>query len=172
MPKNKIGVIVIHGVGSEGNVRPASSDELTFSAAMSRRVRRKLGEASLQVAWREVCWSDILSSRKQAYLADIMEKTSSNAARGFVMGAMSDVAAYRKTSDGAATIYQQIHARVEAAVRDIEADVGPNGQLLILAHSLGGRSYRITSLICSNLRSAPAKPVFTHRCRTCVQLAA
>ncbi len=137
MPADKIGVIVIHGVGHQHDARPATSSELTFSKDMARRVRRKLGERATNMAWREVYWSDILHGRQKAYFEDIRDKTSADAPRAFVMSALSDAAAYRKTADGSAAIYEQIHARVEMAVRDMETDIGPNGQILILAHSLG-----------------------------------
>lgn len=132
-----IGVIVIHGVGQQGATRPTHSSELTFSRDMARRVRRKLGERATRLAWREVVWSDILQSRQQSFFEDIRDKTSTDAPRAFVMSALSDAAAYRKTADGSAAIYEQIHARVEMAMRDLEGDLGPDGPVLILAHSLG-----------------------------------
>lgn len=138
MPHQKIGVIVIHGVGSQGGARPKATDDLTFSEDMARRVRRKLANDADRIAWREVFWSDILQPRQQAYLNEIRDKTNADTPRGFVMSAMSEAAAYRKTTDGSAPLYEQIHSRLELAIRDIEADIGPDGQLLILAHSLGG----------------------------------
>ncbi len=138
MAEQKIGVIVIHGVGRLGDRRPAQTSDLTFSADMARRVQRKLGDDAGRVAWREVFWSDILQGRQQGFLDDIRDKTNAEAPRGFVMAALSDAAAYRKTADGSSAFYEQIHSRLELTVRDIEADIGPGGQLLILAHSLGG----------------------------------
>ncbi|PUB19159.1 hypothetical protein [Yoonia sediminilitoris] len=138
MPNPKTGVIVIHGVGSSAHSRPANVDELSFSKDMARRVKRKLGDQADQVVWREVFWADILSVRQLAYLAEISDKTSSDVVRAFVLSAMSDGAAYRKTADRSLAIYEQIHSRVETAVREIEKEIGPDGQLLILAHSLGG----------------------------------
>lgn len=138
MASEPVGVIVIHGVGNKGAVFPVDTNELTFSKDMARQVRRKLGERGTAVAWREVSWSDILHHRRSAYLDDIRDKTSSDAARDFMMAALSDAAAYRKTADGPSSIYEQVHSRVEITIRDLEEDIGPNGQILILAHSLGG----------------------------------
>lgn len=137
MVAGKIGVIVIHGVGSQAHARPEHSSDLSFSADMARRVRRKLGERATNVAWREVFWSDILQGRQRAFFEDIRDKTSADAPRAFVMSALSDAAAYRKTSDGSAPIYEHIHSRVEKTLRDLEGDIGPEGPVLILAHSLG-----------------------------------
>ncbi|WP_342075946.1 hypothetical protein [Yoonia sp. SS1-5] len=138
MSREMIGVLVIHGVGGQGAMPPQATDKLTFSRNMSRRVRQKIGADATRISWREVFWSDILQCRQQAYMDSIREKTSADAARAFMMAALSDAAAYRKTADGSAAIYEQIHARVEMAVRDLERDIGPDGQILILAHSLGG----------------------------------
>lgn len=137
MSTEKIGVIVIHGVGGQGYEKPASSADLTFSQAMARRVRRNLGDAAARVAWREVFWSDILQQRQRAFFDSIRDKTSADAPRAFVMSALSDAAAYRRTGDGSAPIYEQLHSRVEKAVRDLQGDIGPEGAVLILAHSLG-----------------------------------
>lgn len=137
MAKQKLGVIVIHGVGNQSGNRPATSGDRSFSEAMARRVLRKLGDNADDVAWREVHWADILQSRQRAYLEMIKNKTGADAARAFILSAMSDSAAYRKTADGSAAIYEQIHSRVEMAVRDIEIEIGSDGPILILAHSLG-----------------------------------
>lgn len=137
MAAERIGVIVIHGVGHKHSARPVNTAELTFSTDMARRVRRKLGARATQMAWREVVWSDILQHRQQTFFDDIRDKTSEDAPRAFVMSALSEAAAYRKTADGSAAIYEQIHARVEMAMRDLQADIGPDGPVLILAHSLG-----------------------------------
>lgn len=134
----KIGVIVIHGVDIQTGVSAGDVSQLTFSNSMWRRVAGKLGPAAANVVWREVIWSDIIRGRQQAYFNTIRDKTSADAAREFVLSALSDAAAYRKTADGAASVYEQIHARIEVAMRSLEDQIGPDGQVLILAHSLGG----------------------------------
>ncbi|WP_439155211.1 hypothetical protein [Yoonia sp.] len=137
MVADKIGVIVIHGVGGQGHDRSDGSADLTFSRAMARRVRRNLGNLAPRVAWREVFWSDILQTRQRAFFEGIRDKTSADAPRAFVMSALSDAAAYRRTADGSPPIYEQLHSRVEKTMRDLEGDIGPQGAVLILAHSLG-----------------------------------
>lgn len=137
MAADKIGVIVIHGVGNLSYTRPADSATLTFSEHLARRVRRKLGERAIDVAWREVFWSDILQGRQRAFFEDIRDKTSADAPRAFLMSALSSAAAYRRTSDRSAPIYEYIHSRIEMTIRDMEHDIGPDGAVLILAHSLG-----------------------------------
>ena len=138
MDPQRIGVLVIHGVGHTRAERPSDTSELTFSKEMARRVRRKLGEKARGMAWREVTWSDILQKRQQKFYEAIRDKTGYDNPRAFVMSAMSDSAAYRKTADGSSAIYEQIHSRFETTLRDLETDVGPDAPILILAHSLGG----------------------------------
>jgi len=133
----KIGVVVIHGVSARTSGNEDTTGGLTFSAHMARRVLRKLGNSADRVAWKEIVWSDILQDRQAAYFETIKDKTRADDPRAFVMAALSDAAAYRKTTDGSAAIYEQVHARVELAMRSLEDEIGPSGHVLILAHSLG-----------------------------------
>ena len=137
MAAQKLGIIVIHGVGCGDSDVPDVPGQPTFSAGMARRVLRKLGGRADQVVWKEVCWSDILQPRQRAYLDMIRSKTGDDKTRNFMLSALSDAAAYRKTSDGSAAIYERIHSRVELAFRGLEAEIGADGPVLVLAHSLG-----------------------------------
>lgn len=138
MATQKLGVIVIHGVGSQAGERPEDPNVATYSKAMLARVRQKLGHRADDIVWREVCWADIMQRRQSDYLDLIRDKTRVDAARAFVLSALSDAAAYRKTSDGSAVTYEHVHSRIELTVRDLEKEIGPKGPVLILAHSLGG----------------------------------
>lgn len=138
MPDKKIGVVVVHGIGSQGDKRPDTSGEITFSKEMHKRVMKGLGPQTADVAWREVFWSDVLQGRQDAYLKKIKRKTGWDTVRKFVMSNLSDAASYQLTPDGLDRTYQDIHQRVEDTIRDMEADIGPDGQIVILAHSLGG----------------------------------
>jgi hypothetical protein len=46
-----------------------------------------------------VFWEDILHGRQAAYFKTIRDKTNADAPRAFIMSALSDAAAYRKTAD-------------------------------------------------------------------------
>ena len=110
-----------------------------LSGGMAQRVARKLGKRAQDIIWREVTWADILQKRQREYLDLIRDKTGSDPARAFVLSALSDAASYRKVSDGSAAIYEQIHSRVELTMRALAAEIGPDGPVLILAHSLGAQ---------------------------------
>lgn len=138
MADYKVGVIVVHGIGSQGNKQPGSTSDITFSKEMHKRVMKGLGGQGADVAWREVFWSDVLQGRQAAYLKKIKRKTGWDNVREFVMCNLSDAASYRQTPDGSDKTYEEIHKRIENCVRDMEGDVGPDGQIVVLAHSLGG----------------------------------
>ncbi|SFR37255.1 hypothetical protein SAMN04488005_1089 [Yoonia tamlensis] len=137
MAGQKLGVVVIHGVWSQAGSKPADPVQPTYSRGMAQRVMRKLGKRAEDIIWKEVSWADILQPRQREYLELIRDKTGSEPARAFVLSALSDVASYRKVSDGSTAIYEQIHSRVEQTMRALAAQIGPNGPVLILAHSLG-----------------------------------
>lgn len=138
MPDKKVGVVVIHGIGSQGTARPTDSNKITFSEDMHKRVMKSLGAKGGDVAWREVFWSDILQGRQEEYLKKIKRKTGWDNARKIVMCNLSDAASYRTNADGTDKTYERIHQRVEDTIRDMEDDIGPDGQIVVLAHSLGG----------------------------------
>ena len=67
-----IGVLVIHGIGSQGKKQPSDTADLKFSRKLFKRVRKELGAArTTRVAWREVFWADILQTRQSNYLKAI-----------------------------------------------------------------------------------------------------
>ena len=135
-----IGVLVIHGIGSQGKERPSDTAELKYSDKLYKRVRKDLGgpQAS-RVAWREVFWSDILQARQSNYLKAIKRRTRYDFVRRFVLCNLSDAAAYRITpTDDADDTYQRIHERVDETLSDLDNDVKDGAPLIILAHSMGG----------------------------------
>jgi hypothetical protein len=138
MADKKVGVVVVHGIGSQGAHRPDASDKVTFSKDMHKRVMRGLGAQKGDVAWREVFWADVLQERQMGYLKKIKRKTGWDNARQLVMCNLSDAASYRQTPDGSDKTYEEIHKRVADTIRDMEGDIGPDGQIVVLAHSLGG----------------------------------
>lgn len=137
MPKD-VGVIVIHGMGSQGRTKPDDSAVPTYSKTMHKRVARELGVKMDRVAWREVFFAHILQDRQEAFLRAIKRRTDFDKLRGFVMCNLSDAASYRKTNDPNDTTYEMIHAQIDAVMAELRADLGPNAPVVILAHSLGG----------------------------------
>jgi len=137
-----VAVLAVHGIGSQGAKAPTDSATLSFSKAHARLVRNHVGAPKFDpnVAWREGFWADILQSRQETYLRRIKRRTRGDEFRGFVLRNLSDAASYRWTpqNQSADTTYWRIHARIDAALKNLEAEVAPDARLIILAHSLGG----------------------------------
>lgn len=132
-----IGVLAIHGMGSQGRTAPPGTDQLSFSRDMHKRVASFIGGAMDRVAWREVFWADVLQPRQEAYLKSIKRRTDYDQLRAFVMCNLSDAASYRPTTDQNDRTYVRIHDRVDRTLSDLMGDVGPDAPILIVAHSLG-----------------------------------
>lgn len=94
------------------------------------------GAKNGDVAWKEVFWSDVLQSRQEDCLKKIKRKTGWDNTRHFVMCNLSDAASYCFTPDGTDQTNEEIRSRFEGNILDMEKDIGPKGQIVILAHSL------------------------------------
>jgi len=139
--KKKLAVAVIHGIGSQGEKKPPSTDTLVFSKDLRDRIAKEIGAGKFDdnVAWREIFWSDVLQSREQDYLSSIKRRTRGDKIRAFVLCNLADASAYRKTPhDSNDNTYRIIHSRVANTIKDLERDVETGAPLIVLAHSLGG----------------------------------
>jgi len=139
MPQ-KIAIAVIHGMGSQGDEPPRDKTKPTFSKGLYRKLRKSIGAAKFdqRYVWREVFWSDILQEPQGRFLRENKGRISSGWLRDFVLHRLADAAGYRKTGDDKDTTYERIHQRVEATLQDLQDEVGENGRLVVIAHSLGG----------------------------------
>ena len=50
MAQKKIGVVVIHGIGSQGVKKPDKPDTITFSKEMHKRVMKGLGGQKMEMS--------------------------------------------------------------------------------------------------------------------------
>ncbi|MDE0348067.1 MAG: hypothetical protein OXI66_20155 [Boseongicola sp.] len=138
MARKSVGVLVIHGMGSQGRRKPKDSARPTFSKEMHRRVKRELGKKMDRVVWREVFFAHVLQDRQEAYLKSIKRRTDFDKLRRFVMCNLSDAASYRKTGRRNGGTYSAIHREIDEVVKDLAKDLGPDAPIVIIAHSLGG----------------------------------
>ncbi len=139
MGDKKLAIGVIHGMGSQGAMRPPSSDIVTFSKDLARLVEKDVGKAtfSRDVAWREIFWSDILQRRQLDYLKRIKRRTDFDYVRKFVLCNLSDASAYRPTVGNDVDTYGAIHGRVRDTIAELENDCEDGAPLILIAHSLG-----------------------------------
>ena len=126
-----LGILVIHGMGTA---------DPQYGNGMIAEIERRTGAAD-QLAWGVVHWSEVLSGRQAAYLAraNVNSELDFPSLRRFVVSALGDAAAYRRTDDDPRSTYGEIHSRIQACMKELreqlERDDSP---LVILAHSLGG----------------------------------
>ncbi len=143
----KVAVAVIHGIGSQAMSRPPSSDRLTFSGDLHKRIRKTLGRKHFdkQIVWREIFWSDVLSPRQIRYLEAISVKVNYHSLREFILCNIADAASYKKAADSegsegsAGNAYRLIHQRVRSTLAELRADTDDDTPLVVLAHSFGGQ---------------------------------
>jgi len=127
-----IAVVVIHGMGNQ---------ERNFSHPLRDEINDRLGpDLSKQVTWSEIYWADVLAPRQRNYLrrANSTNDLDLLSLRRFVVEAFGDASAYRKTDDRRDTAYEQIHAKVDAIIEELEDADQPRKPLFVMAHSLGG----------------------------------
>ncbi len=129
-----LGVLVIHGMGSQHN---------GFANPLIDEVTELLGSsAGARVAWAPVYWQDILESRQLAYMREAKRNHDVDALRlrSFVVSALGDAAAYQKVAGSKNQTYERIHTKVEESLSEL-ADVqlgGAKCPIVVVAHSLGG----------------------------------
>jgi hypothetical protein len=140
----KLGVLVIHGMGSQ---------EADFVAPMAEELRRRvraLGgdpeEICLHAAW----WAPVLRGRETELLRRMERENGLDwmTLRGFVVHALADAIAYQDTASRVATgqinVYRQVHQEIRNAMGTLRqrmrhgaGDNAPEAPLVVIAHSLG-----------------------------------
>ncbi len=127
-----LNILVIHGMGSQ---------EKYYSHPMREEIKDRLGhDLEGRVTWGEVYWADVLKARQTEYLNEAKQNNDLDfiSMRRFMVNSVSDASAYRKTADKRDTVYDDIHAKVDRAMADLDDPSDPKRPLVVLAHSLGG----------------------------------
>ncbi|MEM9421276.1 MAG: hypothetical protein AAF986_02015 [Pseudomonadota bacterium] len=139
----KIAVAAIHGIARRAPKRPSSSLERTFSDALYKKVRARLGRRTMEqkIAWREVFWSDVLSARQERYLQEISGLTNYDRIRQFLVSGIADAAAFQPHQNKAQSAYNLIIGRVRETFAALDEDTDDNVPLIVLAHSFGSHIY-------------------------------
>jgi hypothetical protein len=133
----QIALAVIHGVGSQANKRPPTSDSRTFSDRLYRQLRKQLGKRYLSdnVVWREIFWADILEERQNAYLRAISRDIRITPARRLLVENFADALAFSRQGPA----YDELTRRIGRVFSELRADCGDDTPLVLLGHSFGGR---------------------------------
>ncbi len=136
--KRRVGVLVIHGMGSQ---MPG------FSAELIREVSRRLGKRQGRFEWQEIHWADVLRDRETRLWDCMRSATDSHGealdldwvgARKFVVHNFGDAAAYHRDFRSRKTAYRLVNQIVDGAVRLLDTRLGDRkSPIVVVAHSLG-----------------------------------
>lgn len=162
MPGAKLGVLVVHGIGSQ----PAD-----YAAELQRKVMREIqarGHAAGELVWKAIHWAPLLQEREDDLLARMGRGGSLgwNALRRFVVHGLADALAYQPAPETHSRwdIYHIIHRRFRQDVRALRAilrensDAGaPDPPIVVIAHSLG--CHMLSNFIWDARKSGGASPL-------------
>ena len=139
----KLGVLVLHGMGDQGE---------NFAEPLIEELEERLEDMNLDpndIAWEPVWWAPVLADAQKRLWKDLRagHDLSYRRLRKFLIHYVADSFAYRKVDANVpATIhtYDEIHAEVAAALQRLRTTTrrgrrqgDPEAPLFIVAHSLG-----------------------------------
>ncbi|WP_137887135.1 hypothetical protein [Pseudomonas sp. 2FE] len=137
----KLAVAVIHGIGTQPDLRDADGQHV-FAQNLISSLRRRLGAEAEHVAFQSLYWASVLDKREQAYLDKLAgEPVSWRWLRRIVTLFFGDASGYRKVSQAYDTTYEEVHQCLWHGLNALRAQVGPQTPLVVLAHSLGGHIF-------------------------------
>jgi pimeloyl-ACP methyl ester carboxylesterase len=132
--KKKIGVLLIHGMGSV-------PDDYAHDAIQELRERVSgRGLNRDDIAWQSVYWAPILSDRESRLWVDLSAENDLNWAklRKFFTNAFGSVSAYQSSLDRCDNIYDRIHSTVSESLKELRVKLGNEDKpLIVIAHSMG-----------------------------------
>ena len=130
----ELGVLIIHGMGTQ---------ESDYADSIIKRLReevRKSGPDPDRVRFESVYWAPVIADGE----TKLWKRLSLGALRWdelrrFVVEALGDAIAYRKTERGAPReIYTEVHKTIHASLKRLRIAMGnADGPLVVIAHSLG-----------------------------------
>lgn len=126
----KIGVVYIHGVHGYTH---GYADQMHEGAVDAADVEL-FGKDDLEIIPRTVYWADIFDAQRES-LRKSAEGLGWKSLRGFVATSVAHAVGYEDTVGVGA--YEAVHARIDAALASLAAEIGPDSPVIICAHSLG-----------------------------------
>lgn len=109
----KLGILVVHGMGSQKN--PQFADKMIDE--VNQRVKKQ-GANPGDIVWQPVYWADILQPQEDALWKALSKdhKLSFETLRKFVLGNLGDAVAYQRQPEAAPDVYQRIHTAVHGCI--------------------------------------------------------
>jgi len=129
-----LGILIVHGMGAQ---RPTFADGLINDLD---GLLRKAGVDSNAVAWQPAYWASVLNAREEALWNDLSKNNDLDQGklRRFVLNALGDAVAYRRTDGDEGGVYDKIHDVVNHHLRALREQLGgADRPIVVIAHSLG-----------------------------------
>ncbi len=128
----KLGVLVIHGVGSQ---------KKSFARPMIEEFERRIS-SHREIRWQPIWWAPILSKREKTLCDDLLlgidENIIDRKLREFVVNFLGDATAYQPVRHKSNTTYDKIHVRVHHSIVELKKKLGNEDKpVIVIAHSLG-----------------------------------
>jgi len=132
--EKKVGVLLVHGIGSV-------TDD--FAHDTIQQIRERLSGRGLNredIAWQSVHWAPLLSARESQLWVDLSAEHDLNWAklRKFFINALGTSTAYHSTRGQSGDFYDRVHGLVHASIMELRGKLGGQDKpLVVMAHSLG-----------------------------------
>jgi len=132
----KLGVLIIHGVGSQNE---------DFADPMIEELKERISDQA-KIQWKTVYWAPILESAENKLLHELfpgVEPPDWFELRKLVMNYVGDVTAYRYLPTSSSqpqktNKYDDIHEKVHKSIVELRESLGSADKpLIVMAHSLG-----------------------------------
>jgi hypothetical protein len=141
MARMKLAVAIIHGVGTQPDVRDAEGQH-AFAQKLIAGLRQRLGVDADQVAFQTLYWASVLDKRQMAFLDSLKNQPVRwRWLRRLVTLFLGDASGYRQVSQAYDTTYEEVHQSVRNGLNALRAKVDADTPLVVLAHSLGGHIF-------------------------------
>jgi hypothetical protein len=134
----KMAVIIIHGIGQQH-----ADFAREFQCRLERRLRKLLKRMGVPPAlfpfeFYPVHWAPILEELSDELIQRLhLEKLAWRDLRKFVVSYLGDAIAYQRPAVRREFVYDLIHQRLKAKLREAAQTCGESAPLCIIAHSLG-----------------------------------
>lgn len=126
---NKIGILVIHGIGT-GEI---GFDEIfeKFKSDLGGRLKEK------EIYWQGIFWAKEINAIENRYYKKL-EKIDLNymKLRDFMINSVGDETAYRKGNDNNKSIYDIVQNHIYEAIKNLYKTMGNEGELIIVSYSM------------------------------------
>jgi hypothetical protein len=126
MSKAKVGILYVHGIGTQGH---------NFADRDIALIKKALGKHARDVAFSSYCWQLLIEPQER----ELIQKNPQvrwKFLRKLLASYGGDALCYQPRH-GVDSFYKQAHAGLDDALLRLAYDMEPDGVLVIVAHSLG-----------------------------------